>query len=200
MALSLIVLRVARLGLRSFGEPVFGLRAFGVGLWLTALLVTLSIFGTALRAQTHQRALAAITYACGALVLAVGYGLAGARVVVLLRAAGETMRRLALITLGALSVAVLAFLAMRFARVISVDAASAPAAATVVDVIAFGTAALGGSLAWTVSRRVLAIAGPPVAVFLTALGITTLRDPPVRHAVGENAPAFAPIGDLVSGQ
>ncbi|MBV9948078.1 MAG: hypothetical protein JOZ69_14585 [Myxococcales bacterium] len=200
MMVSIVVLRGARQGWRSFGEPVLGLRAFGVALWLAALLVTLSMFGTALRAQTHHRALAAITFACGSLALALAYAMASARVVQLLRSAGEKTRRFGLWSLGGFAAAAVAWLAIRFARAIGEDPSSAPAAAVVVDVLSFLGTAIAASFAWDAARRSLSIAGPPLAVFLTALGVTTLRDPPVHQAIGEHAPTFANVGDLVSGQ
>ncbi|MDP9001262.1 MAG: hypothetical protein M3O46_14265 [Myxococcota bacterium] len=199
MALSVVALRGARQGLRVFGKTGNYLRAFGLGLWLAALFVTLVLFGGFLRATTHHHALAGVTYACGALAFAVGWGLVCARLVAMLRSvAGET-RCLSMILLGSVAVAAIGILSIRFMHAL-VDGESSSAAATVIDVLAFAFAALLASLDWRVAWRLLAIVGPPAAVFLGALGITLLRDPPVRHAIGEHAPAFTPAADLFSRQ
>jgi hypothetical protein len=200
MALTIVVLRGARQGLRSFGEPQAPLRIFGLGLWLAMLFITLALFGGALRATTHHRALAGVTFGCGALVLALGWGLVCVRLVEMLRGMTERARQMAMLLLGGAALAAIAVLVLRFLRAVSGDASSSEAAATVVDVLAFVLTALLASQDWSPVRRPLALVGPPLAVFLAALGIRTLLDPPVRQAIAERAPAYVSGADLVSGQ
>ena len=200
MGLSVVVLRGARQGLRSFAASDAGLSAFGAGLFLTALLAGLSVFGELLRETTHHHALAGVTYACGALAFAVVCALGSARVVAILRSLSARARRAAMVLSGGAAVVVIGLLAARFVLAVIQDPASSAAGATVVDVLAFAVSAATASLPWRAARRPLALVGPPVAVFLAALGVTTLRDPPVRRAIGESAPAFAPAADLVSGR
>jgi hypothetical protein len=211
MVLAVVVLRGAREGLRAFGlsprpssdgdwtAPVdtSERRAYGVVLWLTSLLVLLSVYGSVLRATTHHHALAGVTYAIGALVLAFGSAVACARIVAILGGAPEGLRRAGGATLAVLTAAALAWVAVRFLRAASADAASAVAAATVVDVLAFGLAAGFAARPTFAGRRGLALVGPPVAVMLTLLGLMTLRDAPLRSAIDERAPAFSTVVDLV---
>jgi choline-sulfatase len=177
-----------------------GLRVFGVALWLATLLVALSLFGGLLRATTHHRALAGVTFAAGALLVAVGCALVCARIVVILRNASSRVRRVAMAMLGAGAAGAIGILGVRFLQVVGDDPASSAAVATVIDVVAFTLSAGAASLGWGFARRFLAIAGPPVAVFLAALGMTTLRDPPVCRAIGQHAPAFEPAANFVSGR
>jgi hypothetical protein len=198
MGIALFVLRRARQELRALSEPGTQMRLFGLGLWLALLFITLAIFGDVLRATTHHHALAGVTFGCGALGLAVGWGLVCARLVAMLRGVSAEARRLAIVLLGGGAIATIAYLGLRFLSVASRDASSSAAVATVVDVLAFSITALLASLDWRLALKPLAIVGPPVAVFLGALGITTLRDPPVREAIGEHAPAFVSVADLIS--
>lgn len=200
MVAAVVVLRGARDGLRAFAGPGAALRGFGVALWLTTMLVGLSIFGSMLRATTHHHGLAGVTYAFGALALAVGDGLVCARIVAIARAMPERGRRVLVASLLAAAGIVLFAVGVRFVRAASKDAASYAAAGTVVDVLAFALAALFASRASFAGRRLLAIVGPPVAVVLAAMGMGALRDPAVHEAVVERAPAFAPAADGLSGK
>jgi hypothetical protein len=200
MALSIMVLRGARQGLRAFGTPVDRLLTFGLALWLSLLFVSLALFGSILRATTHHHALAGVTYACGALVLAVGWGLLCGRIVLILRGVTPRTRRWAVNLLGAGALLAIGYVGVRFVRVVSKDPSSSAAAGTVVDVLAFLLTACLASLDWRAARRPLAVVGPPVALFLGALGATTLRDPPVHHAIVEHAPAFLPVVDMFSSE
>jgi hypothetical protein len=196
---TVIVLRGAREGLRAFGGAGAELRAYGGGLWAASLFVMLAYFGSVLRATTHHHALAGVTFAFGAVVLAVASALACARVTAILRGVSEERRRVLVIALGLAALAAVSWTGFRFLRAASHDPASAPAAGNVVDVLAFGLAAFfaaGHSLA---SRRPLALVGPPAAVAIAALGISVLRDAPLRTAIDDGAPAFAPIVDQMPG-
>ena len=74
MVAAVVVLRGAREGLRAFAGPGAGLRAFGVGLWIASLIVAFTFFGGVLRAHTHHHGLAGVTFAFGALGLAIAIG------------------------------------------------------------------------------------------------------------------------------
>jgi hypothetical protein len=200
MVVAVAVLRGAREGLRAFGGPGAGLRAFGAGLWLASMLVVLSVFGSVLRATTHQHALAGVTFAFGALAVAVGAGLVCARLVAILSARSPGARRALVALLGAVALLALAWVGLRFVRAVSHEAAPSAAAATVVDVLAFVLAALLASRRPLLARRVLAYVGPPVVVVVAALGIGALRGDALRDAVIDRAPAFAPAARLVTGR
>lgn len=197
MVASVVVLRGARSGLRALGGPGAGLRAFGVALWLSSLVVAFTLFGAVLRAHTHHHGLAGVTFAFGALAIAVGSALVCARVVSLARDAPEFARRGLVLILGTAAVLALAWVGIRFVRGASQDAASYGAAGTVVDVLAFALAAFFASRRSLVRRRAIALFGPPVAVVVAALGIATLRDAPLRDAIGVRAPAYATVVELL---
>jgi hypothetical protein len=196
MIASVVVLRGARAGLRSFGGPGAGLRAFGVALWLASLVVAFTLFGAVLRSHTHHHGLAGVTFAFGALFIAGGSALVCVRVVSLARAAPPFARRGLVLILVAAAVLALFWVGIRFVRGASQDAASYGAAGTVVDVLAFALAAFFASRPSLVKRRSLALVGPPVAVIVAALGIATLRDASLREAIGVRAPAYAPVVDV----
>lgn len=200
MVASVVVLRGAREGLRAFGGPGAGLRAFGVGLWLASLVVAFTVFGRMLRANTHHHGLAGVTFAFGALAVAVASALVCARIVALARTAPDFARPALIAILGTAAALSLLYVGLRFVRGGSQDAASYGAAGTVVDVLAFSLAAFFASRRSLRGRRVIALAGPPVAVVVVALGLSTLRDAPLREAIGERAPAFAPVVDLLPGR
>jgi hypothetical protein len=200
MTAAVVVLRGAREGLRAFAGPGAGLRASGVGLWLASLLVMLALFGRVLRAHTHHHALAGVTFAFGALAAAVGSALVCARVVAIARGAPEFARRGLVLILGGAVALALAYVGLRFVHGASHDAASYGAAGTVVDVLAFALAAFFASRRSLAARRMIALVGPPVAVVIVALGASTLRDEPVRAAIGESAPAFSPVVDVLPGR
>jgi hypothetical protein len=197
MVAAIIVLRGAREGLRAFGGPGSALRAFGVTLWLASLLVGLALFGGVLRATTHHHALAGVTFAFGAVALATGSGIFCARIISILRDAPRGMRRVLALALGLIACAAVGWVALGFVRAAaSSDDPSSAAAGTVVDVLAFALAALFGARRSFVARRLVALVGPPGAVILLAVGASTLRDAPLRDAIGERAPAFAAAVDL----
>jgi hypothetical protein len=197
MGLSVAALRGAWRAWRELGEEVSPLGVFGVGLWVTGLFVWLELLGAFLRATTHHHALAGVTYAFGALGLAVGWGLFCWRTVAILRELRQGLKRIAMVSFGVFFLAAILFIAVRFFAVASKDAASAMAAATVIDVVAFALAALFVSADWR-RWRPLAIVGPPLALFLAALGFSTLGDPSVAQVIREQAPAYAPVAGLVS--
>jgi hypothetical protein len=200
MGVAIVVLRRAREELRALAGPLPGLRLFGVGLWFALLVLTLTVFGAVLSATTHHHALAGVTYAFGAVALAVGLGLVCARIVAVLRGLVESVRLLAVVSLGLAVLGPAAYLGLRFLEAASSDPASAGAAAVVVDVLAFAVAAVLASADWRGGHKPLALVGPPVAVFVASLGLTTLRDPAVYQAIADHAPAFVLAAQLASGR
>ncbi|HEX4446150.1 MAG TPA: hypothetical protein VH044_05425 [Polyangiaceae bacterium] len=196
---AVVVLRGAREGLRSFAGPGAELRGFGVALWVGSLFAALAFFGSVLRSTTHNHALAGATFAVGALLMAVADALVCVRVVAILRRSSDDARYGLALALGLFGFAVFGFMGMRFIGACSRDSASAAAAGMVVDVLAFGLAALFAARRSLASRRAIALVGPPVAVAVVALGFSALQDAPLRAAIDERAPAFAPVFDEVPG-
>jgi hypothetical protein len=196
MVAAVVVLRGAREGLRAFGGPGSALRAFGAALWVASLLVGLSVFGSVLRATTHQHALAGVTFAFGAVGLAAGSGVVCARIVSILREAPQGARRVLAVLLALVACAALAWVGLGFMRAASSEHPSSAAAGTVVDILAFTLTAMFGARRSLVASRLVALVGPPVAVVVLAVGASTWKDPPFREVIGERAPAFAPAADL----
>jgi hypothetical protein len=199
MIASILVLRGAREGLRAYGGPEMGVRSFGAALWLVSLIVTFSVFGSVLRATTHHHALAGVTFAFGALALAVGSALVCARMVAILRLASPLIRWALAGALAGLATVALAWVGFRFMVATAHDPASASAAAIVVDALAFTLAAVFAAQPSFALRRPLALSGPPVAVVIAVLGMAALRDPPLRGAIDEHAPAFSTAAWWVPG-
>ena len=67
-------------------------------------------------------------------------------------------------------------------------------------VLAFGLAAFFASRPSLIARRAIALVGPPIAVVIVALGVTTLRAAPMLDAIRESAPVFAPVVEFLSGR
>src|SRR5579864_2772867 len=170
MVLTIVTVRRAREALYGLGGPHPMLRLFGIGLWLAALFIGLTLLGSILSATTHHHALAGVTYAFGAVALALASGLACARLVAVLRGMTERARKATIATLAVGVFLALSYLGARFLGAATKDPASSDAASTVVDVLAFLLTALFASRDWRVAHRALAIVGPPVAVFLASLG------------------------------
>jgi hypothetical protein len=193
---AVVVLRGAGEGLKAFGGPGAELRAFGAALWLASLLVTLAFFGSVLRATTHHHALAGVTFAAGAVALAIGTALVCVRIVAVLLGVSAGARRALVVALGSLALLAIAWVGVRFVRAAAGDPASSAAAGTVVDVLAFALGALFAARRSLATRRQVALIGPPIAVFVAAVGVSTMRDAPLLDAIDERAPAFAPVVDL----
>ncbi len=197
MVCAILVLRGAREGLRAFSGPGARIRVLGAGVAVLGLTVGLSLFGSVLRAATHNRALAGVTFAMGGLLVVVSAAVAGGRLVVLLEQAPPSRRALAGVAIVLVLGAALAWTGMRFASVAGRDPASSASAGVVVDVLAFALAALFAARPSFAERRSLAFAGPVLAVIVACWGFSVLRDPVVRAAIEERAPAFAPVAALM---
>lgn len=198
MIASIVILRGARESLRTFVGPGLELRAFGVFLWLGSLLVTFSILGSLLRAKTHHHALAGVTFAFSALAVAIGSALVCARVVAILRHASPSTGRALVGALAGGTIIISLWIGVRFLQAIARDPESAGAAAVVVDVLAFAVAAGFAARPSFTNRRALALVGPPIALAIVALGVSVLRDRPLRSAIDDHAPAFSVPADWIS--
>jgi hypothetical protein len=200
MLLAVVVLRGAREGLRAFAGEGAALRAWGVGVWVALQFVVLALLGAVLRQNTHQHALAGVTYAFVALGVAAGAAVACARTVVILRASSPSVRKGLLVVLtGAVLLAVGA-VSLRFVRAVWQDPMPSAAAATVVDVLAFALAALFSSRPSFARRRPIALLGTPVALAVALAGAPASRDAALRGVVDDRAPMFAPMVDIGSSE
>jgi hypothetical protein len=184
---------------RDVGEALSPLRVFGAGLWVAGLFVWMALSGAFLAATTHHHTLAGVTYAFGAVALAAFWGLVCRRIVAILEGLAQLGRRLAVASLGVPLLGAIAYIGVRFLVVTSKDPSSALAAATVIDVLAFALAALFGSVDWRLLRRPLGLMGPPLALFLGALGLATLGDPATLRGIREHAPVFVSMAALLPG-
>jgi hypothetical protein len=196
MLMAVVVLRGAREGLRALAGEGAGLRAWGLALWVALQFVVLTVVGAVLRATTHQHALAAVTHAFAALAVAIGSALVCARIVAIVAAAPPRTRRALLVLLSCLALVAVAAVGMRFLRAVWREPTPSPAAATVVDVLAFGLAALFGSRPSFALRRSIGLLGVPAAVVVFLAGLPVLRDPVLRRAVHDRAPLLAPIVEV----
>jgi hypothetical protein len=197
MVCAIFVVRGAREGLRAFAGPGARIRAFGAGIFLSGMFVGLSLFGTVLRAATHNSALAGVTFAMGGLALALAMGVMSARIVVLFEQASAKGRAAAGLGIVVVVGTALSWAVLRFASVAARDAASSMFPGIVLDFLAFALAALFAARPTFGERRSLAVAGPAVALLVVACGVSVLRDPAIHAAIEERAPAFAPLADLV---
>jgi hypothetical protein len=201
MAAAIGALRGARKTLRSLEGPDRqrrGWSRFGFALWLASLVVAFSLFGSVLRATTHQRALAGVTFAFGALAMAAGLAAVCARLVAVLRT--DSLRTRVWLASAAVvsALASLALVGVRSLRAASHDAASRTTVATALDLLGFVAAALLASSPRLVHRRAPALVGLPVAVVLALFGLGLLRHPVLRSAIEERAPAYLPLVELLS--
>jgi hypothetical protein len=193
---SICVLRAAREGLRPFANPTPRVRGFGLGVALSGLLIALSLFGGVLRAVTHNRALAGVSFAMCGLGVVVALAVSVRRVVALLEQASPTGRAVAGVAIALGLGASLSWLGLRFASAASRDGASSASAGIVVDILAFTLVSAFAARPSLVGRRSLALA-VPIALLVAVLGLSALRDPAIRAAIEERAPAFAPLVALV---
>jgi hypothetical protein len=199
MIVAVPVLRRARVGLRAFGGPHASASMLAVVLWLVALFAMLVPFGSMLRATTHHHALAGVTFALVATILALVLAAVCARVAAILAAQSERTRRALVAMVSATLAAIVLFGGMRLAHALQGAAALPPSAsATFVDALAFAIAALFASRPAFSSRRALAIVGPPAAAIIIFVGLSLLRSSAgLPDILTERAPAFAAVAHLI---
>jgi hypothetical protein len=197
MVLTVAVLQRARDGWRAFGGPGAATFVFGVAMWLGSLAVGLSVLGSLLRATTHHHALAGVTFAFGALVMALALAAVCSRLVGILRSVDGPSRRVLAAGLSAVAAAAFVWLALGSASASARDTASAAHVSTVVDTLAFLLSAALAARRATGVRRIFALIGPPTAVVVLAAGIPLLRSASLREAIRAHAPSFEVGAELL---
>ena len=202
--LGVALLRAAREGLRAFAGPDAMLHLLGVVTWVVCLFGAMSALGAGLRATTHHHGLAGVTFALGALVVAVALGLVVRRVVVLAQRSSPRARAVLVgLTLAALA-AVVAIGGIGLTRAAPAGTSSAlppSTGAMFVDLLAFAIAIGFLSRAEFARRHLLARLGLPLGGGVFTLGVLLLvRSSPLADAIVERAPAFAPVVAVVTGR
>jgi hypothetical protein len=190
MSIAVLVLRRARVGFVALGKRESVALASIVLVWLVSTFACLSLLGSLLRARTHHRALGGVVFAGGALSVAGMLALVCARAARIARGLPRTARW----GLGAIAGGLLGVV-IALARAKLGHLASPPfpfeESAKLVDGMAFALSALLASVSPLVHRRFLALLGPPLAVAILVLGVSSLSAcPPLRDAVEEQAPVF----------
>jgi hypothetical protein len=183
-------LRGARNGLGAFAGQGWQERVAALALWATSAFALLAAFGAFLRATTHHRPLAGVTFGLvGAALLAVL-----TLVVVRLHAMGRAhlVVRVAIPFVAATLAALEAFVVLRVARPF--------AAGFFVDFLALLVPLVIASHPSHARRRALALFGPPLGAIALALGIAALRTTPALvPACAQLAPIFAPFIAFLGG-
>jgi hypothetical protein len=186
------VFRGAYAGMRAFGGEGAQARAAAVGAWLILLLVSLSGYGAMLRATTHHHALAGATFAIGALVLTLVCAFAASRIGALVRRASEDAQKVLAATIFVALFIAIGMVASRLGR---------EEGAPVVDAMALLLALVFAAQPGFAGKKALAIAGPPMAVILFALGIATLRSSAgLDETLAKAAPVFWIVLQLFGGR
>jgi hypothetical protein len=198
MSIAILVLRRARVGFVALGKRDSAALASIVLLWLVSTFASLSLLGSILRARTHHRALGGVVFAGGALSIAAMLALVCARAARIARGLPRTARW----GLGAIGGALLGVvIALARAKLAQLSSPPFPFAesAKLVDGMAFALSALLASVSPLVHRRFLALLGPPLAVAILVLGVSSLSAcPPLRDAIEEQAPVFFWLVALVA--
>lgn len=200
MFVAITVLGKARQGLRAFrGESGPTNAAIALS-WLALTVPAWGALGAALRATTHHHALAAVTFAIAALVVGVFLYLVSRRIVALVRPRNSLEAQLLGITVGLAIAFASAAVLLRFGRIAAHPLFSPQTRATVVDLLGCAIVALFASRPGFLRRRVLSLVGPPLAATLFILGVTAIRgSAPLRAAIRDRAPVFAPVVRLLPG-
>jgi hypothetical protein len=189
MSLAIVTLRRARIGFVAFGKRGGLAQGPTLLLWILSTFALLTCLGATLRARTHHRALGGVVFAVTALILAAVLAISLVRLV-------EIAKRLPIAVrwwLGAVAAGGLGFLvAVARARMTTPAALPRAEGARLVDGLAFGLSALMASGSPLVARRSLALVGPPLAVVVVILGVSSLHAcPPLLESLEEQAPLFA---------
>ncbi len=202
MLLAVLVLRRARVGLRAIAGPDAIARSLAVAIWLFLLFVFEALFGSMLRATTHHHALAGTTFAIVSLGVAFVLAVLCARFATLVSTRGIAVRRFLIVASGGLLTLAIVVAGLRFARAFGGGDASGPSPGSLfVDLLAFGIAAVFASRPSLAQRRALALAGPPIAATLFAIGMWSLHSSAAMvDGIAEHAPALGPIARLLAGR
>jgi len=185
--LCVAVLRRGRVGLRILAGdrgPLFAATALW---WAVLELGVLSIFGSVLRAKTHQHALAGVTFAIVALVSGLVVALLASRGVGMLLRMPPSGHRVALIVAASAAFLVVMLVGIRTSR-----AAGLHTAAALVDSLALVVSSAIASTPAMARWRPLAVAGVPVAAAILLLGFACMHaEPDLKEMFTEGAPVQA---------
>jgi hypothetical protein len=182
------IFRGAYTGLRAFAGEGASARAAGIALWIALLIVSLTAYGSLLRATTHHHGLAGTTFAIGAVVLALAGGAVAGRIGAFVQKTTEDAQR---IFAGASFIVLLGSIAVVASRLGHGEASP------VVDALALLLAMVFVGQPIFSGRKALAIVGPPIAATFLFLGIATVRSSPVlQDALAQGAPVFGSLVKL----
>ena len=185
--LAVAVLRRGRVGLRILAGDRGPLFAAAMLWWAVLELGVLSVFGSVLRAKTHQHALAGVTFAILALVSGLVVALLASRGVGLLLRMPPSGHRVALIVAASAAFIVVALVGIRTSRAIGLHTAAA-----MVDGLALVVSSAIASSRAMSRWRPLAVAGVPIAAAILLLGFACVRaEPDLQGLLIEGAPVHA---------
>lgn len=181
------VLRRGRVGLRILAGDRGPLFAAAMLWWAVLELGVLSVFGSVLRAKTHQHALAGVTFAILALISGLVVALLASRGVGLLLRMPPSGHRVALIVAASAAFIVVALVGIRTSHAIGLHTASA-----MVDALALVVSSAIASSRAMSRWRPLAVAGVPIAAAILLLGFACVRaEPELQSLLTEGAPLQA---------
>jgi len=187
--LLVLLFRTARRGLASFGGDGAAARALVFLAWLFASVNALLVFGALLRKTTHHHALAGATFAVIGLAVLVVTGALARRILAVAltwsEATAHGILGLAAFGLGVLPVLV----ALKVGP---------PASGVLVDALAYVIAVGFLSRASFAGDRLLGIVGPPLAVVVLLIGLSSLRTAPLDSAVHARAPLLSTPVDVTT--
>lgn len=198
MSFLVLVLRRARGGFLALGRGNCGVTLAVLLGWFGSTFVALALAGALLRAETHHRALAGVTFAITALALSLLLALVWARLAAILRRADDAQRWAMTGALGIGLVVTVASTRHELAGGL-VWPLSTTQSVKLVDGLAFALGALVASWRPFVNRRALAFIGPPLAAVVLVLGASSLRAcPSLREVLQRQAPAVSWMVGLIS--
>ena len=208
MGLAVFALRRARVGFAAGGRPAWnGGASTGNGsiaplltllLWLVATFASMTVLGALFRARTHHRALGGVVFAGVALAVALLLALVSVRVAAIAQRLPRSVRWGLGAALGA-GVGFLIAVARAHMAEPPAPPLPPPESARLVDGLAFLLAALLAARSPAALRRSLALVGPPFAVIILVLGVSTLRAcPPLKATIEEQAPFFGSLVGLLA--
>ena len=199
LMIAIAIFRRTRGGLRSLAGSRAPEHSLAAAVWLMSCVLLLSLVGAVLRATTHNRPLAGVTYAIAATLAGLALVPASARLVEIalawLQSGAKTRLLFALVLAGAC----VALVVLRLVHALPAEAElSAPASATVVDLSAFALSGIIASRPEIAARRSLALVGPPAAVALFALGIhRVIASSVLATLIVDRGPLFSAAVQLI---
>ncbi len=201
MVLVVFLSRRARVGLRAFSGPGRSSRAVAASAYALVLLIFLALMGQVLKATTHHHALAGATFALVGLGFAAVLSVVAMRGAVFFEGCPPRTRRVLLYGSSVVLVLLAAGALLGVGRALaSSPPMPRPAAAMILDLLAFGIGVSVAGHRGFADRRLVAFVGPPLAVALFVLGVVTLRGaPPLQTALADQVPLYAAIVGLLTG-